>query len=310
MLQASQRVLLLQTGLISCLLLAVNGLAVHCVHANLAYLQTKVRVAVVGFGSNSSGEIERAVDSELVRLSGIIKVERSMVVPAVAGIGYNYSVNMSKEEARRLGGAIGCDFYIVGKAEVLSRSEAAKEVHQEGLVAVMIVDGRTGALAHFDLVAVKAETADAARSKAAAEVARRTAGYVEKMISFRDSREALLSQRQDTPASGPVEAIEEIPAEGSSRLAGFKAPEFLNRVKPDYTAEAERADVTATVEALAVLRSNGEIGDVEVTKWAGFGLDESAVKAIRQLKFKPATRDSQPISVRALIRYNFRRSAQ
>jgi protein TonB len=89
--------------------------------------------------------------------------------------------------------------------------------------------------------------------------------------------------------------------------AGFKAPEFLNRVKPEYTREADQANITATVEARAVFRADGEIGEIEITRWAGFGLDQAAERAIRQLKFKPATRDGRPVSVRAVVRYNFRR---
>ncbi|HSQ18969.1 MAG TPA: energy transducer TonB, partial [Blastocatellia bacterium] len=52
---------------------------------------------------------------------------------------------------------------------------------------------------------------------------------------------------------------------------------------------------------------NGEVGGIEMIRWAGFGLDASSERAIRQLKFKPATRDGNPINVRAMIRYNFRR---
>jgi TonB family protein len=104
-----------------------------------------------------------------------------------------------------------------------------------------------------------------------------------------------------------AEAIEEAPDEDSPRSVGFKPPEFLNRVKPEYTSEAELADITATVEAMVVFRSSGEVGEIDITRWAGFGLDDSAKRAIRQLKFKPATREGKSISARALIRYNFRR---
>ena len=98
-----------------------------------------------------------------------------------------------------------------------------------------------------------------------------------------------------------------MPAEGSPQSTGFTAPQFLNRVKPEYTEEAGRADINATVEAKAVFRADGEVGEVEIIRWAGFGLDESAERAIRGLKFKPATRDGRAVSVRALVRYNFRR---
>jgi TonB family protein len=106
------------------------------------------------------------------------------------------------------------------------------------------------------------------------------------------------------------EFIEDIPAEDSPRSSGFNPPEFLNRVKPDYPIEAEMADISATVEAMVVFRSNGQIGGIEITRWAGFGLDESSERAIRQLKFKPAAREGDPISVRAMIRHNFRRVTQ
>src|SRR6185295_14800186 len=93
----------------------------------------------------------------------------------------------------------------------------------------------------------------------------------------------------------------------SAAGAGFTPPEFLNRVKPEYTDEAERADITATVEALAVFRADGTVGEIQITRWAGFGLDEAAARAVRQLKFKPARRNGRPASVRATVRYNFRR---
>jgi TonB family protein len=63
--------------------------------------------------------------------------------------------------------------------------------------------------------------------------------------------------------------------------------------------------ISAVVEIEAVLRIDGTIGNLEVMRWAGFGLDESAIAAVRQLKFKPATMKDQPVSCRALIRYNF-----
>ena len=78
-------------------------------------------------------------------------------------------------------------------------------------------------------------------------------------------------------------------------------------MKPEYTPQADSSDISATVEARVVFKSDGQVGDIEIIMWAGFGLDESAAAAIRQLRFKPATRDGRPVSVRATVRYNFRR---
>lgn len=222
--------------------------------------------------------------------------------PALAGVGYDGSTNLSNEEARRVGSALGCDFFIIGKAETLTRSEREKQSHEETLIALMIVDGRSGQLAVFDLIAEKATTTEASLQGAAKTLSARATDYVDRIVAFRAARSKIqaLSSSADDP-------VEDIPDEGSSRSVGFNPPEFLNRVKPEYTNEADRANVSATVEATAVFRRNGQVGEVEITRWAGYGLDESAARAIRQLKFKPAARDGRPVSVRAVVRYNFRR---
>jgi hypothetical protein len=84
-------------------------------------------------------------------------IDDALVRPAVTGIGYSGSINMSKDEARKLGAAVGCDFFVIGKAEAFSRSDHEKESHEEAYAAVMIVDGRTGDLRVFDLISSKAE---------------------------------------------------------------------------------------------------------------------------------------------------------
>jgi len=268
-----------------------------------------VRVAVVGFGSGAPSEISAVLTSTLEESGRVLVVERSQYLPAVNALGYQGSLNMSTEEARRLGSAIGCDFFIVGKAEIITRSTRAKESHQEALLAVMIVDGRGGTLAVFDLLTAQAESSEKAVAALSRTLAARATGYVDQMTKFRASRESF-SSPGSTARDAEAERIEDMPLERSPQAVGFRPPEFLSRVKPEYTAEAERADVSATVEVTVVLRSSGQVGEATITRWAGFGLEESALRAIRQLKFNPATRNGQPISVRALIRYNFRRIGQ
>lgn len=278
-----------------------------------------VRVAIIGFTHLATS---RAIDNSVVpeaRLAQVfasdarvVMIERDQFHPALSGIGYGGSINMSTLEARRIGAAIGCDFFITGKAELISRSERDNKSYEEAIIAVMIVDGRTGRLAVFDFIIEKAAQARVAFDAANKTLIARAESYAGRMLEFRLAREAGKTETSNTSLASRVEAgrIEEMPERGSPRAAGFQPPEMLNRVKPDYTDEADRADISATVEAMAVFLASGEVGDIEVMRWAGFGLDDAAVRAIRQLKFNPATRDGQPVSVRALIRYNFRRLAQ
>lgn len=268
--------------------------------------QVSMRVAFVGFTRSTASidtvRLESGLVEALSRDPRVALIDPSIVRPALVGIGYDGSINMSRDEARKLGAAIGCDFFVVGKAEALTRSERENESHEEAYAGVMIVNGRTGALTVFDFISNKASTREAAQQTVLKTLDVRASSYVDRMIQI---REQTLKPRSS--ASTAADPIEDLPGEGSARAAGFKPPEFLNRVKPEYTPEAEKADLTAIVEAMVVFRSSGEVGGIEITRWAGFGLDESSERAIRQLNFKPATRDGNPINVRALIRYNFRR---
>jgi TonB family protein len=256
-----------------------------------------LRVAVIGF-LRSSGETEAAIFGALSRDGRVMMLDQSLIASALKGVGHDGSINLSRDEARRVGSALGCDFFITGKAEAILRS--AGDSYGQALVGVMIVDAPSGRLASFDFIEEKAATPEQALGAAAKSIARRAVSWVDQMTEFRAAR-----QRVTPPAE--VERVEDLPEEGSPRAAGFRPPEMLNRIKPEYTEEAESADISATVEASVVFSATGEVGRVEITRWAGFGLDESAIKAIRQLKFKPATRDGAPVSVRATVQYNFRR---
>ena len=46
---------------------------------------------------------------------------------------------------------------------------------------------------------------------------------------------------------------------------------------------------------------------MRVVRWAGFGLDEEVVATVRRMHFRPAQREGEPVPVRVLLRYNFRK---
>lgn len=279
-----------------------------------------LRVAVLGFADSRdrtdkgndavAGELARAFAKALAGDERVQLLDAAMTMPALAGVGYRVgapaSLNLHIEEARRLGAAIGCDFFIIGKADCVTRSEQAGEAHEESFAGVLLVDGRNGNLAHFDFLLQRAATCKAAEAATAEQLAERASGYVDAMLAFRSRRETatITDDKADDRAD---EAAEALPAADSPLAAGFKPPEFTSRVKPQFTDSAHRADITATVEARVVFRASGEIGSIDILRWAGFGLEASSIAAIRQLRFKPATRNGKPVTVRAVVQYNFRR---
>ena len=78
---------------------------------------------------------------------------------------------------------------------------------------------------------------------------------------------------------------------------GVKAPVLVREVKPSYTADAMRRQVQGVVEMLAVVKTDGTPDNIRVTRALDPELDEEAVKAFRQWRFKPGTKDDQAVNV-------------
>jgi TonB family protein len=88
--------------------------------------------------------------------------------------------------------------------------------------------------------------------------------------------------------------------------SGIAPPSLLREVKPVYTEEARRRNVTGDVLLEIVVRSDGSVGDVRVLDGLGYGLDQRAADAVRQWRFAPATRRGMPVDVLVEVAVEFR----
>jgi TonB family protein len=88
---------------------------------------------------------------------------------------------------------------------------------------------------------------------------------------------------------------------------GVTLPRVLREIKPQYTSDAMRAKVQGTVLLECVVRTDGSVGDVQVVRSLDptFGLDQEAVKAARQWRFAPGTRQGEPVAVLITIELTF-----
>src|SRR5207253_7241439 len=154
----------------------------------------------------------------------------------------------------------------------------------DGLVGLFIVETRSGRLVKFSFEQGQAATETEARAKLAALLKQDWADCAAAII---EARNKSLAEAEMVP---PVtnEVIEVF--DDQQMPPGLTPPVISQRLKPEYTAEAELMGVAATVEVEAVFGADGRVGEVEVTRWAGFGLDDSAVATVKQLRFKPAER--------------------
>jgi TonB family protein len=82
-------------------------------------------------------------------------------------------------------------------------------------------------------------------------------------------------------------------------------PTILYREKAKYTEMAKINLVEGTVVLKAVFASNGEMQDIRVIRGLPDGLTRKAIEATRKIKFNPATRDGEPVSVRGNLEFTF-----
>jgi len=87
---------------------------------------------------------------------------------------------------------------------------------------------------------------------------------------------------------------------------GVSSPKVIHKVEPSYTDEARDAKINGTVTLSVEISRDGVADVIDVTKSLDRGLDQNAVEAVRQWRFKPAEKDGKPVRVAATIEVNFR----
>jgi TonB family protein len=87
---------------------------------------------------------------------------------------------------------------------------------------------------------------------------------------------------------------------------GITHPELVYKVEPEYSEAALKAGIQGAVLLDLVIDQQGLPQDIAVLSPLGFGLDERALQSVSQWRFKPATKDGEPVKVQAQVEVNFR----
>ena len=87
---------------------------------------------------------------------------------------------------------------------------------------------------------------------------------------------------------------------------GVSAPQVVYKVDPEYSEQARKAKYQGTVVLNLVVQSDGSVRDIKILQPLGLGLDEKAVEAVKQWRFKPGLRNGQAVDVAAIIEVTFR----
>jgi TonB family protein len=94
------------------------------------------------------------------------------------------------------------------------------------------------------------------------------------------------------------------------RAASTESPtspvDILEKPRPEYTADGRSLKIEGDVVIDMVFLADGSVQVNRVISGLGHGLDEAALRAAQQIKFKPAKRDGQPVDFPARVRIEFR----
>lgn len=81
-------------------------------------------------------------------------------------------------------------------------------------------------------------------------------------------------------------------------------PQLLSEIRIQYPDEAKKAGIEGPVVMDILIDNQGQVRQASLIKGPGFGLNEAAMEAIKNFKFRPAQIKDQAVAVK--IRYTYR----
>jgi TonB family protein len=81
--------------------------------------------------------------------------------------------------------------------------------------------------------------------------------------------------------------------------------EVVSKPRPEYTSEARQLKVQGDVILRVTFTAKGQVLVQGIVHGLGHGLDEEARRVAQQIRFRPATRNGQPIDMTTNITITF-----
>ena len=96
-----------------------------------------------------------------------------------------------------------------------------------------------------------------------------------------------------------------IPAVAPASDPSVTPVKILRKPQASYTSNARSAGITGTVRLAILLGADGNIQHILKLRGLGYGLDEQALGAARQIEFQPKMKDGKPVSTVVTVEYSF-----
>jgi TonB family protein len=102
-----------------------------------------------------------------------------------------------------------------------------------------------------------------------------------------------------------VKAADTPKAKQTAVVSNTKPVEILSVPKPVYTDQGRTNKIEGDVLVQVVFTASGDVKVLRVVRGLGYGLDDSAIAAARQIRFKPAQQDGQAVDFPAIAHITF-----
>jgi protein TonB len=86
---------------------------------------------------------------------------------------------------------------------------------------------------------------------------------------------------------------------------GVTLPEAIYSPEPSFSEEARKAKFQGIVVLMVIVGKDGRPSDIRLRQSLGMGLDEMAMEAVRNWRFRPATLNGQPVAAQIAVQVDF-----
>ena len=106
-----------------------------------------------------------------------------------------------------------------------------------------------------------------------------------------------------TPAGDSTPVQEQVYRVG---VDGVSSPTCSYMPNPSYSERARKYKVNGTLEAEAIVNSDGKLESIRIVRGLPFGLNENTIAAMRTWRCNPAHKDGKPVPTLVQFEVNFR----
>ncbi len=123
--------------------------------------------------------------------------------------------------------------------------------------------------------------------------------------AFGDKGGNAIGNRPDGPGIGPggsgPPGLSSIP-----RGRSITPPVLIFQVDPEFSEEARKAKYQGTVLLAIEIDTSGHPANLRILQGLGMGLDEKAIQAVLQWRFRPGLQNGKPTVTSATVQVTFR----